>query len=517
MPNLFDSQLALLDWLILAGYFVLIITIGALASRGKNDEQGFFLGGRRMPAWAVAMSFAATTLSAATFIGGPAESFKTDLTLLSFEIAKVLGALLVAALFLPPLFRSGCTTVYGYLGRRVGPGAMQAASAMFLFGRLLASGARLFIAGTAFSLILYGNLETANLVLAIVLFGVVGTLYTTLGGIKAVIWTDTLQLLVVVGAVVVAMLLLLHAIPLPMSEIVHVLQQEQKTRLLDTSSDLSKATTLWAGLAMTFFFAAAFGADQDMAQRLLTCKSLKQSVGALLGATLIALPITVMFMATGLLLYIFYTQPGLMGAAAPADAVTDHRQAYPRFLLNELPIGIRGVAIAGLFAAAMSSLDSAMNAMASSAVSDLINPARRALSRSEESDELAPLWSRLAVVLMGALLTAAALVMALIYDPEADTLIRFALGVMTFAYAGLMGVFLCVLLTGRGSTASVIAALITGMAVIAASRYVPLIKSWPIAWPYWMVIGTAASLGVCLIGAVRRDHPPYTNRSATRL
>ena len=504
MPNLFDSQLAGVDWFILAGYFALIIAIGALASRGKNDQKGFFLGGRKMPAWAVAMSFAATTLSAATFIGGPAESFKTDLTLLSYEIAKILGALVVVALFLPPLYRSGCATVYGYLGQQVGPGAAKAASTMFLLGRLLASGARLFIAGTAFSLILFGNLQTANLIAAIVLFGVVGTLYTAMGGIKAVIWTDTLQLVIVIGAVLATLILLLRAIPMPVDEIINVLRAENKTKLLDTSFDHTKGTTLWAGLAMTFFFAAAFGADQDMAQRLLTCKSLKQSIGSLLGATLIALPITVLFMVNGLLLFIFYTKPELMGAAAPAEVLTDHRQAYPRFLLDQLPIGVRGLAVAGLFAAAMSSLDSAMNAMASCAVTDLLNPLRKAVGKGGESDELPPMVSRLIVVLMGLLLTLSALGMVMIYDPEADTLIRFALGVMTFAYAGLMGVFLCVLLTRRGSTSSVIAALIAGMAVIAASKYVPEIAQWGIAWPYWMVIGTLASFMFCLAGSPRK-------------
>eukprot|EP00752_Nemacystus_decipiens_P014104 g12540.t1 len=491
MPNFIDSQLAGIDWLIIAGYFTVIIVIGALASRGTSDADGFFLGGRRMPAWAVAMSFAATTLSAATFIGGPAESFKTDLTLLSYEIAKLLGALVVAVLFLPPLYRAGSTTVYGYLGQQVGPGAAKAASAMFLIGRLLASGARLFIAGTAFSLILFGNLEPTNMITAIILFGVVGTLYTVLGGIKAVIWTDTLQLIVVVGAVLAALLLLLHAIPMPVGEIYQVLEAEGKTKLLDTSLDRKNGTTLWAGLAMTFFFVAAFGADQDMAQRLLTCKNVKQSIGSLLGATLIALPITALFMLTGLLLYIFYTQPELMGSAAPAEAVTDHRQAYPRFLLDQLPVGIRGLAIAGLFAAAMSSLDSAMNAMASSAVSDLLKPTHKAGDKPKAPAELSPIVSRWVVVLMGLLLTLAALGMVLIYDPETDTLIRFALGVMTFAYAGLLGVFGCVILTNRGSTASVIAALVTGMATIAASRYVPAFSGWGLAFPYWMPVSAA--------------------------
>lgn len=514
MPDLFNSQLAGVDWLIIAGYFAVIIVIGALASRGTSDKDGYFLGGRKMPAWAVAMSFAATALSAATFIGGPEYAYKKDLTLLVYEVGKVLGAVLVCALFLPPIYRAGCSTVYGYLGQRVSPGASTAASIVFLIGRVLASGARLFIAGTAFSYILYDTLDPTSLITAIIVFGAIGTLYTVMGGIKAVIWTDTLQLIVVVGALLVSMALLLDAIPLPIVEVFDVLQAEGKTKLVEPGIDLSgegalfdfsRGDTLLAAIALTFFYAAAFGTDHDMAQRLLTCKSLKHSIGSLVGATLIALPITVLFMFTGLLLFVFYARPDVMGDAAPAMAVADGREVYPQYLLHELPIGLRGLAMAGLFAAAMSSLDSAINAMASSALSDVVHPVRRWLNPEQEAKAAGSATaSRGMVVVMGVVLTLSAIVMSLMYQPGEDTLIPFALGVMTFAYAGLMGVFLSVLLTGRGSTASVVAALIIGMAVIAASRYVPAVAGLKLAWPYWMVIGTAASFTACSAGGRRK-------------
>ena len=514
MPDLFNSQLAGVDWLIIACYFAVIIAIGALASRGTSDEDGFFLGGRKMPAWAVAMSFAATALSAATFIGGPEYAYKKDLTLLVYELGKVLGALLVCALLLPPIYRAGCSTVYGYLGQRVSPGASTAASVVFLIGRVLASGARLFIAGTAFSYILYDTLDPSSLITAIVVFGAIGTLYTVMGGIKAVIWTDTLQLIVVVGALLVSMVLLLDAIPLPIGDLFDVLQAEGKTKLVEPGIDLSgegalfdfsRGDTLLAAIALTFFFAAAFGTDHDMAQRLLTCKSLKHSIGSLIGATLIALPITVLFMFTGLLLFVFYARPDVMGDAAPALAVADGREVYPQYLLHELPIGLRGLAMAGLFAAAMSSLDSAINAMASSAISDVIQPIRRRFGHETQAKEAgAATASRGMVVVMGVVLTLSAIVMSLMYDPQEDTLIPFALGVMTFAYAGLFGVFLCVILTGQGSTWSVIAALLVGMAVIAGSRYLDLLSGLSIAWPYWMVLASAASFVVCMLGSSRK-------------
>ncbi|MGB0767008.1 MAG: sodium:solute symporter family transporter [Phycisphaeraceae bacterium] len=504
MPDLFDSQLAAVDWVILAGYFGLIVAIGALASRGTGDTTGFFLGGRRMPAWAVAMSFAATTLSAATFIGYPQAAFAGDLTLLAHEVSKLLAALLVALLLLPALYRAGHVTVYGYLGDKAGPGAATAASAVFLLGRLLASGARLFIAGTAFSLILYGNLDPPNLVAAIVLFGVVGTLYTALGGIKAVIWTDTLQLVVVVGAVLVSIALLLNAIPLSPGEMVEVVRAEKKHVVFDTNPDLSDASTLWAALALTVFYAAAFGTDQDMAQRLLTCKTLRQSVGSLIGAILMSVTITMLFMFAGLLLYFFYSGPAVMGDAAPGYAIVDAREVYPRFLLNELPIGVRGLALAGLFAAAMSSLDSAINAMASSAWADLLKSSGQPADEAHAAaGSRSNRFRRVLVVAMGVALTGVASGMVLLYDPSEDTLVLFALGVMTFAYAGLMGVFLCVVTIGRGSTPSVVAALVTGMSVIVGSRYAEPLSRFELAWPYWMVIATAASFGVCSLGSRR--------------
>ena len=332
-------------------------------------------------------------------------------------------------------------------------------------------------------------------------FGVVGTLYTTLGGIKAVIWTDTLQLFIVVGAVIVSIVLLLQAIPLPASEVFSELQAAGKTKVVDTSFDLSRHDTLWAVIVLTVFYAAAFGTDQDMAQRLLTCKTLKQSIGSLVGAILLVVPITVLFMVVGLLLHVFYSRPDLMGDATPTQVIDDSRKVYPQYLLQQLPLGVRGLAMAGLFAAAMSSLDSAINAMASSAVSDLVKPIRRRLGLAEmEGDSARSRWaSRFAVAGMGLLLTLAAIGMALIYDEKRDTLIGFALGMMTFAYAGLMGVFLCVLLTGRGSTVSVVAALIVGACVISC-QFLPQQVNPGLAFPYWMALGTAASFAVCFVG-----------------
>jgi len=515
MPQpLLATALGLIDWLILAGYCVVVLAIGWWAGRGESNDEAYFLGGRKMPVWAVAMSLVATALSAATFIGGPQDAFAGNLTYLTLNIGQVLGVLVVAYLFIPAFYRAGTITIYGYLDQRMGPGTGMAAGVAFLLGRLLASGARLFIAGIAFSLILYGDLAIKHLLFAIIFFGMLGTVYTAMGGIKAVIWTDTLQLIIVIGSAILAIVLLLRAIPLPLGETIEVLANSRvtdangndkgsKLKLFDLSFDHTQAYTLWAALAMTAFNAAAFGTDQDLVQRLMTTRSPGKAIGALFGGIALSIPVTALFLIIGLLLYVFYARPDVMGAAAPAEALNDSRQVYPQFLLYHLPAGVRGLALAGLFASAMSSLDSAINAMASSAVADVWQPMKRAITGEQASADPAKRGdanvSRGMVILMGVLLTGFALLAAVAYDPEQNTLIKYALGIMTFAYAGLLGVFLTAVLTRRGNVVSVVAALLAGAGVIAGFRFIPLLSETRLAFPYVMLLGTVVSFAVCCL------------------
>ncbi len=502
-----------IDWAVLVAYLAVMVAIGWVAGRRQTDRESFFLGSRKMPTWAVAMSVMATALSAATFIGVPQVAFTGDLTYLILNIGGITGAVIVAVLFIPAFYRAGTTTIYGYLGQRFGNPAMHGASAMFLFGRLLASGSRLFMAGIAFTVILHGELKPANLAEAIVILGAVGTAYTAVGGIKAVIWTDVLQIVIVVGAAVLSLVLLLDKIPLSLGEIAAALETSgkdgaNKLEWLSYSTEPAAKYTLWTGtFAIVFMSVASYGVDQDLTQRMLTCKSAARGSVSVVTAIVANIPITVLFMVIGLLLFIFYQRPDLMGAAAPTDALDRAEKVYPQFLFNHLPTGLAGLAMAGLFAAAMSSVDSAINAMASTAVADLYVPWRK--RRGLAVGDLEALkHSRVAVVVMGMLLTGFALGAVAVYDAESDTLIDFALGVMAFAYAGLLGVFLTALLTKRGNSFTAIAALAVGVLVIVMVRpyYCRgitgywLDKPIVLAWPWWMPIGTAVSFAVCAVG-----------------
>jgi len=509
MPLL--ATFEIVDWLILVLYFAVMIAIGALAARGQSGTQSFFLGGRAMPAWAVTLSVLATSLSAATFIGVPQLSYNGDWTYLIFNIGAILGAILVAFVFIPPLYHAGTITIYGYLDQRYGAAAAVGASTAFLVGRLLASGARLFMAGIAFSLILFDEPRTNYLIFAIVLLGAIGTIYTVCGGIKAVIWTDVLQIIVVIGAAILSIYLLLQRIPLSITELIDLLEHvhgENKLRVVDWTWTGSRPFTVWGGCAVTFLYVASFGVDQDLIQRCMTTRSTWGASGSMIVSNLLAAPVILLFLVIGSLLYVFYNMPDVMGAAAPIVGVTDSRQVYPQFLVHQLPAGLSGLAMAGMFAAAMSSFDSAVNAMAATVIGDLWTPWKRwwrPTSNHEIDPDTGLHVPRLAVLGMGVLLTGFAVVATYLQQAGGQTLVDFALGVMTFAYAGLLGVFLTALLTPRGNNASAIAALFAGAVVVLLCQPYMLPRlmgqQFTLAMPWWMVIGTTVSFLVCVAGA----------------
>ena len=510
------------DWGVVAAYFALMICIGVLTSRRRQDTKDYFLGGRSLPTWAVSISIVATTLSAATFVGAPEQSYRGDLSYLSFTLGNFLAVLVVSTLFIPPLYGAGTVTIYGYLARRYGEGARVAVSVMFLAGRMLASGARLFIAAMPLCLLLFARrgqtdfvASKGQLILAVCLIGLIGTFYTTLGGIRTVVWTDVIQFFIVVGAAVLSVGLLLHRIHRTPAEIFHLLSDpttgphhHSKLLLFDFSTDPNAPFTLWAAiLGNTFLTTASLGVDQDFAQRFLISKSPLKGALSVVYSQIIGVAVVAGFMLIGLLLYIFYKRPDVMGPNAPNYAPAP-ANVYPSFLLSELPTVISGIAIAGFFAIAQGSMDSAINALASSAISDIYLPLRGRLGHagSAPRETEAP---KVAVALMGVAMVLFAIVCTWLYGGQDRTLIDFALGVMSFAYTGMLGVFLTALLTRRGNAASVVAALLTGVLVFALlqpavmDRWVPLLfhRHWRLASTWWMPIGTIISFLVCAAGS----------------
>jgi SSS family transporter len=499
-----------LDWLVLCAYLAVVVALGLRFGRRAARRREFFLAARSMPVWAVAISVLATAQSAATFVGGPEQAYRGDLTYLSANLGGLIAVLVVALVFLPAFYRRDVVSIYELLGQDFGLPAQRAASAMFMLGRVFASGARLFIVAIPFSLVAFGNIGPPALLTSIVVIAVAATLYTLAGGIRAVIWTDVLQAVVYIGAVGLAVWLLWQKMPMDPAGLADALRasgEGDKLTVIDASFDhtFRSPYNLWAiVLGLTLLNAAAFGTDQDLTQRMLTCRSAARGGWSLILSYLIGWPVLVLFMLAGLLLYVYYQRPDLMGEDAPMAPVDDARQVFVTFILREMPTGMRGLMMAGLFAAAMSSLDSALNAMASTTVSDFYRPARYRQGLGDITPGRQVRVSRLAVAFWAVALAAFACFCVFWQQHSGQRLIDFALGVMVFAYSGLLAVFLTALFTRRGNALSAVAALLTGFGAVLALELYPTVLAWePIAFPWKMVTATVLAFAVCCLGRRR--------------
>ena len=477
-----------LDWAVIVGYFALLAGVGIVVSRRTRTADDFFLGGRRMPMWAVAFSLLASATSAATFIGGPEEAYVGNLTYISSNIGTALAVVLVAVIFIPAFYRHKVTTVYDLLRDRFGPGARTAASLTFMIGRVVASGSRIFVAALPAAMILFGDTQAWQMVLAIVVITAAGILTACFGGIRSVIWTDVIQVLVYVGAAIAAIAVLLTMIPLNLSEIITTLRETRvgegsKLTVLRTGVDPSKPvwglnfaesyTLLTAIFGFSLLNLAAYGTDHDLTQRMLTCKSAIRGSGSALMALLFNLPILFLFMSIGPLLFIVYQRPDLMGERWPGAPPTDSSKVFLQFILSEMPAGLKGLMMAGLFAVGVGSLNSAIGAMAATAINDFYKPLRPGRDDAHYARR-----ARVAVVAWGCILGLFACWCIVWYaTKDAATLIQFVLGAMTFAYAGLLGVFLTALLTRRGTSRSCIVAIIVGFLLVLLMQ--------PTVWGWW--------------------------------
>jgi SSS family solute:Na+ symporter len=515
----------LLNWSIVIAYLAGMLVIGHLSGRKQSDARGYFLAERSIPIWGVVLSTVAAILSAATFIGAPQKSFDGDLTYMVLNVGGFIAFGIVAVLFMPRFYAAGTITIYGYLDKRYGQRVRIATSAVFICGRILASGARLFLASIPICLLLYHdpNASHGKQIAAVIALGGLGIIYSFWGGIRAVIWTDCAQIVVVVGAAVATILLLYHKIPQPhrsVTAVVHLLKNpgpngpgHSKLLIFDTSWNLAKEFTLWVALFANMpLQLAVYGTDQDMAQRMLTAKSAWRGGLSAILAQLLSMCVVSLFMVIGLLLWIFYRRPDIMGNAGPSQIVVHSKDVYPHFLLNYLPPGPAGLAMAGLFAAAQGSTVSAVNAMASSAVSDLYWPIRKHMGLPVN---IQGAWApRIAVVLMGLVLIAFAIICTFLYDPNGkQSLLDFALSIMAFTASGMLAVFLAALLTPRGNFYSVLAGLITGALVVLALQQ-PILSRWTTAifhrslilngqWD--MPIALIAAFLVCISGSTRPE------------
>ncbi|MCH9809161.1 MAG: sodium/solute symporter [Alphaproteobacteria bacterium] len=483
-----------LDWLVIAAYGILVLALGVATRSRVNTDTDYFLAGRQ-EGWApVAASTWATKLSALTFIGVPGAAMAGNFAYVQLWFGSFLAAYLVATLFIPEFYRLRVSTVYEYLGLRIGPATRTSGTTVFIISRCLASAVRL--AGCAIAVSVFFDL---SLVTAIVLIAGIAAAYVLTGGLRAVIWTDTLQLALFLSGAVIAICFVGQALPGGFAQIAETGAEADKFRIFDFSFDIADPTTFWTGnLFAAVLGLATGGADQDIAQRALACPNKRQARIAVITAGAADLISTFLFLTAGVAVFAYYQ-------AFPHEAVTQlmadsrHDYVFPHFIRHELPAGLRGLLIAALLAAAMSSLDSALSGLASSAYFDL------GLTRANGNKPFAN-GPRILVVVFAVILALIAIGFG-----QQPSILWFGLKIMGYTYGGLLGLFLIALFVPRlADDISCVVAVFTSIAVVLiATQWGIGFGFQPIAWPWAVVIGAAwtCATAIALTGVRRRLAP----------
>ena len=349
-----EARFGKLNYVVLVTYLLGVVLVGAYFSRHEKSSEDFFLGGRRVPWWAAGISVFGTQLSAITFLALPAKTYATDWTYFLQNLGIVAITPVLVALYIPAFRRAGVTSIYTWLGERFDARVRVFGTLAFVSYQLARMGIVLFLPALALS-----SVTGLDVMTSILVMGLLSTLYTVLGGIEAVIWTDVLQVVVLLGGALVAIGVMLAQVDGGVVGAWELSVARDKLRLADVSWDLSTPTLGVILLGAVFNNLVPYTSDQAVVQRYLTTKDETQARRAAWTGAWLSVPASLLFFAMGTVLYTFYaSHPGRVDPAGAPD------QVFASFIVRELPAGLSGLVIAGVFAAAMSSLDSSMNAVA---------------------------------------------------------------------------------------------------------------------------------------------------------
>jgi SSS family solute:Na+ symporter len=479
-----------IDALVLVGYLAATTWFGVWLGRGQRDARDYFVGSGTLPWWAVCFSVVATETSALTFISIPALAYAGDLGFLQIALGYLLGRIVVAVVLLPRYVDGNLVTAYTLLSTRFGPATRRVASLTFMGTRALGDSVRVFATSIPLALILGPWLpEGWGTPAAILTLGACTVLYTWHGGMRAVVWTDVIQMSVYLVGGLAALAILGGAVAGGWSEIWASAGAAGKTRLVDTSFILGRPHTLWAGLiGGAFLSMASHGADQMIVQRLLAAGSLANARRALVVSGVAVIAQFTLFLVIGLGLWVFYEGRTF----AQPDRI------FPEFIITMMPPGLTGLVVAALLAAAMSTISSSLNALAAATTHDLWLPLT---GRSADAPEVLPAARRFtllwAIVLVGG---------ALLYRVEGTPVVVIALSVASFTYGALLGSFFLAILWRRAQQRDAIGGMVVGLVAMSLVVFARPLGTWVpalagplaplvgIAWPWYVLIGTTITL-----------------------
>jgi solute:Na+ symporter, SSS family len=467
-----------IDLAVILVYLAGITWFGARFRSGQKSLRDYFLGGRTAPWWAISLSIVSAETSTLTIVGTPALAFSGNMGFLQIVLGYLLARIVISILFLPQYFRGEMFTAYELMRRRFGERIRKLTASIFLVTRALAEGVRVVAISLVISIILgSGELASIALIVALTLF------YTFEGGMTAVIWTDVVQMSLYVIGAVVSFFVILGKIPGGWAHVADVAGAAHKFTIFDfrfafNMQFFSRTYSFWAGLAGgCFLTTATHGTDQLMVQRLLSARNEGQSRAALLASWVVILIQFTLFLLIGILLFVYYGDAHL---AAPSQL----DRLYPEFIWNNLPVGVAGLLIAAILAAAMANLSAALNALSSTVVVDFLHGGSIRLARRT-------------TVIWGSILLAVAILLR-----HSRSVLEAGLTIGSIPAGALLGVFLLGVLTKKPGEKAAMTGVAAGLTAILLVRF-----ETPIAWSWYVLIGTVTTFLAGLAGSLFEGRP----------
>ena len=435
----FHQQFTNIDWMVVAGYLVLTTWVGHLLKGSQSTIKDFFLGGRSLPWQAVSGSIIATEISGVTFIGVPGMIYAAggDFTYLQWGIGSIIARIIVGIYFVRVFYQREIYSPYDYMGNQLGEGAKRLATIIFQVGGILGQSVRVLVAALALKVVT--PLEFHHCIWIIGLFAVGWTL---MGGMRTVIWTDVMQFFLFVGAGLFSLFWIIGQLDGGWNQMIETAGEAGKFNLINLTSDPAVGFTLWVAIiAVPFQNLSAFGVDQLNAQRMFCCRNANDARKAMIASSG-ALLLTLLMLFVGAGLFAFY-EPMRVAGSEPAIFNEDTNSVFPVWIVTELPVGLRGLILAGIFAAAISSLDSILAALSQTTLG-LFKP-----KKDQNSERNRLILSRILVLVWGIILSAFAV--------ELDSLrgkvnvVVLAFGMISYTTGPMLGMFLASLLTPKTS------------------------------------------------------------------
>jgi SSS family solute:Na+ symporter len=472
------------DLTVILVYLIGITWFGARFRGRHKTLRDYFLGGRKTPWWAIAFSIVSAETSTLTVIGTPALAYGGNLGFLQVVFGYLLARIVISVVFLPHYFRGEMFTAYELMNVRFGERIRKLTAGLFLILRALAEGVRVFAISIVVSIVLgTGELASIFLIVCLTLF------YTFEGGLTAVIWTEVVQMILYIGGAILSFFVILQKIPGGWETVTAAAGEAGKFQLFDFGVSLSpdffqRTYTFWAGLiGGCFLTTASHGTEQLIVQRLLAARSQAESRAALLGSWVVIFFQFSLFLVIGILLYVYHAEARL----APPSTLD---RIYPEFVWNHLPVGVAGLIVAAIVAAAMANLSAALNSLASTTMIDFYRPLTQRRPTQPGDAEMLRL-GRAATVFWGVVLFGIGLLAR-----RWGSVLEAGLSVASVLYGSLLGVFLLGVLTRRVGERAAMAAMVAGFAVMIYVKF-----GTAIAWTWYVVIGTGVTFGAGLLGS----------------